>query len=220
MRNKKLRVAAYGIPILVLVVIALLYGKMPEHIPTHWDVDGTVSYGGKAEIWMVGGMGLLFAVLMDVVPRIDPRRRNYEKFGRYYDGFCLGMQVFMAAMSGMILSESLFPGRISVGRVTAGLLGILFVGIGNVMPKFKSNFYMGIKTPWTLSSDWIWHKTHRLGGKLFVAAGAVTVLAAVFLPLQPAFYVCLASLAAAGTIPSICSYLWWRGENGSKGFTK
>ena len=216
MRNKKLRVAAYGIPILVLVVIALLYGKMPEQIPTHWDVDGTVSYGGKAEIWMVGGMGLLFAVLMDVVPRIDPRRRNYEKFGRYYDGFCLGMQVFMAAMSGMILSESLFPGRISVGRVTAGLLGILFVGIGNVMPKFKSNFYMGIKTPWTLSDDQIWHRTHRLGGRLFVAAGAVMVLSVLFLPLKPAFFLSMVCILAAALIPGVMSYLCWKKANPKK----
>ena len=216
MKNKKLRIIAYLIPLLVLAVTACLYPRLPEQIPTNWSVDGTVTYSEKHEIWLIAGMGILFAVLFDILPKIDPRKENYKKFGSYYDGFCIAMQLFMAAMSALILLASFHPGKIAVSHIVAVLVGVLLMGLGNIMPEIKSNFYMGIKTPWTLSDDQIWHRTHRLGGRLFVAAGAVMVLSVLFLPLKPAFFLSMVCILAAALIPGVMSYFWWKKANPKK----
>ncbi len=210
MKNKKLRIMAYLIPLLMAAVTACLYRHLPEQIPTNWGMDGTVTYGEKYEIWLISGMGLIFAPLFDFCPRIDPRRENYRKFGKYYDGFCVVMQLFIAAAAALILLASFFPGRIAVSHIVAVMVGLLLMGIGNVMPKIKSNFYMGIKTPWALSDEEVWRRTHRLGGRLFVIAGAVMVLSILLLPLKPAFILSMIFIMAASAIPYVMSYLWWK----------
>ena len=162
MKNRKLRILTYLLALAGILLTAALYPILPEQIPTNWNMDGTVTYGSRYTIFITAGMGLLFAVLFDILPKIDPRRKNYEKFGRFYDLFCVLMEIFMLMVNGVIITETLHPGTLSVPMFILLSVGILFVVIGNFMPKFKSNFYMGIKTPWTLSSDEVWRKTHAV----------------------------------------------------------
>lgn len=216
MKSKKMRVIAYLIPILVLAATACLYPRLPKQIPTNWSTDGTVTYSSKTEIWVIVGMGIVLAVLFDLLPRIDPRKENYKKFSSYYDGFCIAMQLFLAAVSALILAASFWPGRIDVAHIVAVLVGVLLMGLGNIMPKIKSNFYMGIKTPWTLSDDQIWYRTHRLGGRLLAAAGAVMVISSLLLPLETAFILSMVCILAAALFPGMMSYLWWKKSHGQK----
>ena len=165
MKNPNMRILTYLLAAASLLLAAVLYPKLPAQIPTHWDLDGTVTYGGRHMIFLTAGTGLPMALLFDILPKIDPRRQNYQKFGSYYDAFCVLIQLFMLVMNAVMITEALQPGTLSVPMVVMLGIGLLFLFIGNTMPKFKSNFYMGIKTPWTISSEEVWRKTHRLGGK-------------------------------------------------------
>lgn len=208
-----MRILTYLLAIGSLILAALLYPSLPEQIPTTWSLNGTVSYSNKITIFHICGMGLLIAVLMDFLPIIDPRRSNYLKFNKYYDFFCFFLQVFLLLMNLVIITEAYRPGTLSVPTITMLAIGLLFLIIGNMMPKFKSNFYFGIKTPWTLSSEEVWHKTHRLGGKCFFLAGLL-LLVCPFLPLKATFTYTLTLICVliASLIPTIMSYLWWRQE--------
>ncbi len=212
MSNKKLRFFNYMLAALNLLLAAVFYPSLPEQIPMHWDFHGNVTLNDKVQIFGMCGMALLFAVLFDVLPHVDPRKKNYKKFGSYYDGFCLVMQIFLLVMTGVILTESFRPGMLSVPMVTMIGVGLLFLFLGNLLPKVKSNFYMGIRTPWALSSEEVWRKTHRLGGKCFFLCGLVFILCA-FLPSQQAAWrITMGCVLILCLIPALMSYLWWRKE--------
>ena len=213
MKNPNMRILTYLLAVVSILLAAVLYTKLPEQIPTHWDLDGTVTYGGRHMIFLTAGMGLPMALLFDLLPRIDPRRQNYQKFGSYYDAFCVLIQLFVLGMNAVTITEALRPGTLSVPMIVMLFVGFLFLFIGNIMPKIKSNFYMGIKTPWTISSEEVWRKTHRLGGKCFFVAGLVSILGA-FLPIRSSviFAVYMTVILAAALIPGIMSYVWWRQE--------
>lgn len=220
MKNRKLRVACYILAVCNLLLAAALYPSLPDMIPMNWSTNGTVAYNDKIQIFFMSGMGLLMAILFDVLPHIDPRRKNYQKFGPYYDSFCVFMQVFLLLMTGVILTESFRPGTLSVPMITMLCVGALFLFIGNILPKIKSNFYMGIKTPWALSSDEVWRKTHRLGGKCFFLCGIVMVICA-FLPSQKFSAIFgFAFVLAVCMIPTVMSYVWWRQEQKTKDTAK
>lgn len=210
MKDKKLRIVNYGIAIFMLVVIAVLYPKLPDQIPTQWQFNGTPNYSPKKEIWMIGGMFALFAFLFDFLPYIDPRRKNYQKFGRIYDLFCVGIQIFLAIMTGIMLFESFYPGKIHAVRVIFALLSLLFLLAGNYLPKLQSNFYMGIKTPWTLSNDEVWRKTHRLAGKLYVGCGILTLISDFLFPVPVAGSILFVLILGSTAVVTLASYLWWR----------
>ncbi len=213
MTNPKMRILTYLLAVVTLLSAAVLYPTLPDQIPTHWDLNGTVTYGAKYTIFFMAGMGPLFAVLFDVLPKIDPRRQNYQKFGSYYDLFCVLMQLFLLIINGVILTETLRPGSLSVPMIVMLGVGCLFLFLGNIMPKIKSNFYMGIKTPWTISSEEVWRKTHRLGGKCFFAVGLLSVLSAFFPWKNDVFFGCYTALVLiACFVPGVMSYVWWKQE--------
>ena len=104
MKNPKLRILTYLLAAAGLLLAAVIYPRLPQEIPTHWDLDGTVTYSGRHMIFLTSGTGLPLAVLFDLLPKIDPRRQNYQKFGRYYDLFCVFMEVFLLAINGITLT--------------------------------------------------------------------------------------------------------------------
>jgi len=212
MKNPKFRIINYTLAVCHLLLTAAFYKFLPDQIPMHWDINGTVSYSNKFQIFLMCGMAVLFAVMFDVLPHIDPRKKNYQKFGSYYDGFCVIMQLFMLLMTGVILTESFHPGTLSVPMITMMGVGILFLFIGNILPKVKSNFYMGIKTPWALSSEEVWRKTHRLGGKCFFLLGILMIVCAFFPSSRFAFWFLLAGVIGVSLLTTVMSYVWWKQE--------
>lgn len=216
MRNTKLRIVNYVIAVCNLLLAGVFYPLLPDRIPMNWSFDGTAAYSAKYEIFLMCGMGILIAFLLDVLPKIDPRRQNYQKFSSYYDSFCIVIQLFLLAMTGIILTESFRPGTVSVQYVVMLAVGLLFMYIGNIMPKFKSNFFCGVKTPWALSSEEIWRKSQRLGGKCFFIAGILIIFSMLLPGSEAAFAVVMAAVFAAVLIPSVMSYVWWRQEQNSE----
>lgn len=207
----KKELAYWVMALLPVVLVAIFYASLPERIPMHWDLKGGVRYDEKWQLWIVAALSPAFAVLFRVLPKIDPKKTNYTKFAVPYRVFQWFMTVFLAVMVGVVLLESFHPGTVDVGVTVTLLLALLFIGLGNMMPKFRRNFFCGIKTPWTLSSDSVWMRTHRLGGRLLFAAG-VLLLPSVLLPATLRFVVMMLLLAIATLIPTIMSYFWYHKE--------
>ena len=201
------QVAVWILSVLPVLLVAGVYGKLPAQIPTNWGFDGHVSYGPKSTIWMIAGMAPFFGVLFFFLPWIDPKRKNYQKFPEAYQSFQLYMQIFLLVITGIIVAESLRPGAIRVSTVVTAMCGILFMLLGSMLPKFRQNFFCGFKTPWTLSSEEVWDKTNRLGGKLLFTAGVIGTIGA-FLPDDRwKFWVLFVPIMAAVLIPCIMNYV-------------
>jgi uncharacterized membrane protein len=178
--------------------------------PIHWNLEGQVDgYAGKLEaLWLLPLLALGLSVLLAVIPMIDPRRENLRRSWKVYTIFWVTMVVFLAGVHGLVVSSALGH-MVDVGVIVPLMVGVLLIILGNYMGKIRSNFFFGVRTPWTLSSELSWSKTHRLTGWLFVAVGAATIIS---LLLSPAVTVAilvggtLASAAAA----TVYSYVVWK----------
>jgi uncharacterized membrane protein len=203
--NKRLLIVICLLALIPLAAVALLYGSLPEQIPTQWNINGSVTYSARSTIFLIAGLSPVMAVLLLVLPRVDPRKKNYEKFRSYYDAFIVVLLLFLLVMDGIILSESLQPGRISVSRVVVLGVGLLFVFLGNILPRIKNNFFMGLRTPWTLSDPDVWNRAHRLGGKLFFWFGLAIALSGLLLPEAVTFVLVMICVATVSGIPAVMS---------------
>jgi uncharacterized membrane protein len=145
---------------------------LPERIPVHWNFSGEVDRWGSGKVHavffsvLVIGMYLLFLF----IPYLDPKKARYEQFSKTYHIF-KSIIIFFLFLIYLIASLNGLGYNISVAFWVPVLIGILFIIIGNYMGKIKSNWFVGIRTPWTLSSEEVWNKTHRFGGKMFILAG-------------------------------------------------
>ena len=122
------------------------------------------------------------------------------------------VEVFVVVMMGLTLVESLYPNTFSIPKAVTVLVGFLFLFLGNMMPKVKQNFFMGMKTPWALSSETVWNKTQRLGGKMFFFGGILMVLGS-FLVREKVLMGLLIGIAILiCVVPTVMSYLWYQKE--------
>ena len=191
---------------------ALMYSRLPDRIPTHWDEVGRINGYTSREwgVWLMPVVLLAIAIIVPRLPAIDPRRDNYEKFRPSYDLVVNAIMTLIAILHVATLGAGAgWPVRME--RVTPLLVGALFVVIGNVMPRARPNWLFGIRTPWTLSNDRVWERTHRLGGLLFVIAGLLLVVSALALPAST-LPVLIVGVIVAAIVPVIYSYFIWRQE--------
>lgn len=181
MSMRKSQIAIVVIVLLSFVAGICFYAWMPEKMATHWNAEGQVD-GHMSKFWglflvpfVLAGLALLFFI----IPRIDPLKANIEKFRKYYEGFIALFFIFMLSIHFQIILWNLGI-RISPNVILPIGLGLLFFYIGILCEHAKRNWFIGIRTPWTLSSDKVWDKTHKVGGKLFKIAGAITLLGVFF----------------------------------------
>lgn len=191
------------------------WAQLPEgaQIPVHWNAYGEVDrYGSIFEgLFLIPLVTAGVALLLWAIPKIDPRRINIAQSAKAYRATWAGLLIFMAIMHvSLVLNALGYP--INIGMVVPVLVGILFLVIGNYMGKIRSNFMFGIRTPWTLSSDLSWNKTHRLGGRLFMVIGLL-MIATVFLPAGPLWvFVLLGSIFSMVALLFVYSYLVYRSD--------
>lgn len=195
-----------------LAASAVVYQDLPERVPTHWNLAGEVD-GWSRRAWGAWLMPVVMAfvwALMRWLPAIDPRGKNYEKFAGTFEGIMLSVMVFMLILHGITLAAGLgYP--VAMERVAPVSMGLLFIVIGNLLPRARSNWFVGIRTPWTLSSDRVWEKTHRVGGRLFVLGGILISLSAL-LRASWSHWVVIAVVSVCSVGAVIYSYLEWRKE--------
>jgi uncharacterized membrane protein len=171
---KLIRLAIVAALLIIFVLTIAMYPAVPDRVVSHWNAAGQAD-GYMSKLWGLGLIPLImtgFVALLAVLPRIDPYKKNYKKFGDYYEGFILLFILFMLAIQVQIILWSTGY-QISPNLTFPILIGILFIYIGFLLGHAEQNWFVGIRTPWTLSSETVWKKTHKIGGKLFKIAGVI-----------------------------------------------
>ena len=177
-------------PLLVLLAADFIYGfvlwpSMPAIVPTHWGLSGAPDGYGPAWIVALGLPATTLATyaLLLFLPLADPHRRNYALFADTVRFVRWLLVLFMVGLH-VVLVRAALGADIDVGFVVRLGLALLFVLLGNRMGRMRQNFFIGIRVPWTLSSEEVWNRTHRFAGRLWVAGGLAMIVAA-FLPSRP-----------------------------------
>jgi len=173
--------------ILSFIGVIGILPSLPHLVPLHWNIEGKIdNWGSKYWMILLGSLPLLSYGLFFLVPKFDPRRESYEKHEKAYQIFITVFSLFMVFLVWLTIGVALkYP--VNVPLVVCFGMGILFFVIGNYMGQIRPNYTFGIKTPWTLASETVWKKTHRLGGILFILNGLFMMIAP-FIALQFAFY--------------------------------
>lgn len=175
---------------LVLLIIFLfilglvLYPRLPEKVPSHWNFKGEVDrYSSR--FWGAFGIPIMIALMylgLLYIPYIDPKRENYLKFEGTYRIIRIFIVVIFASLQIVLLTVTLSGRNYLVSKLVPGLIGIMLIIIGNYLPRIKYNWFVGIRTPWTLSNEEVWKRTHRVSGYLFVIGGILMFLAVFLSP--------------------------------------
>lgn len=196
---------------LAFVGTALVYPSLPDPMPTHWNAAGRpddfMSRPVGAFLMPLTALGIY--LLMLVLPRIDPRRANVARFGDTYRLIRILLPLVFVYFHGVVLYSVLRNQMLLETRFFLAGLGLLFVILGNYMPRFRSNWFVGIRTPWTLSDDQVWRDTHRLAGRLWVLAGLIIVLGGL-VSAAWSLVVFIVVIALAAGVPVVYSYLRYR----------
>ncbi len=189
----------------------LLYPALPNQIASHWNAAGEAN-GFQSKFWgvfLVPAMMIVFFFLRLITLRIDPLKQNIESFKKYYDGFWIGINVFFLYIYGLTLAWNLGY-RFNFTGMIIPAMSVLFYGIGIMMEQSKRNWFMGIRTPWTLSSDIVWSKTHKLGGVLFKIAACLSLFGMMFQGDIAILCVLVIPILLASVTTVIYSYIEYR----------
>ncbi len=194
MQSWKIMVAIF---IASLAISIYFYPFVPEKMASHWNAEGKVNgYMPKnVALFLIPFIILFLSLLFIAIPKVDPLKSNIESFKKYYDGFVILFLIFMLSLHIQIILWNIglkIPFNLFIPSWTA----ILFFYIGILLENAQQNWFIGIRTPWTLSSEKVWNKTHRLGGKLFKIA-AFIALAGIFFPKYAIWFILLPALAFA-----------------------
>ncbi|MFA5877859.1 MAG: DUF1648 domain-containing protein [Candidatus Staskawiczbacteria bacterium] len=201
------------ISILVLITTFAIsfyfYPQLPERLASHWNARGEVDgYSSKAfGLFLIPVMSLALFSLLSLVPKIDPLKKNIESFRKYYDLFILLFLLFFLYIHLIIILWGLDI-RVDMNMALLPAFVILFYFVGVLIEHSKRNWFIGIRTPWTLSSDIVWDKTHKLGGILF-KAGAIVSAFGLFFPDYVILFILFPAVVSA-IYPVIYSYFVFR----------
>jgi uncharacterized membrane protein len=208
----RLEIPALSLLTGMLALALATWPGAPDRIPVHWNFAGDVDrYGGRFEGLLLPPLLTLFVYLaMLLLPRVDPGRANYASFWGRYAALRFAVVALIATFCA-VTHLTLRGYAVSMGVVAPFAVGLLFVAFGGILGKIRPNWFVGIRTPWTLSSKLAWDRTHRLGGYLFLACGlGLMLLTAVAPRLMPYWFV--GSVAATTLTLVLYSYLVWRAD--------
>lgn len=195
----------------MFLAAAVTWPRAPERLPVHWGLSGEIDrYGGRFEglvLLPITALGVY--LLLRYLPRLDPGRANYALFGGAYALIRLAVLGTLAAVYGIVLLWA-WGRPVDAAGLVPSLVGGLLVVVGSVLGKVRPNWFVGIRTPWTLSSKLAWAKTHRLGGWLLIADGLALVIVAGVLRPAWASGAVAAVLIGSVLLLSVYSYLVWR----------
>jgi uncharacterized membrane protein len=198
---------AAAVIVATLVVTALLYSHLPDQIPTHWNFKGEIDhYGSRQSVFMLPGVMAGVLLLFAVLPWLSPKRFEVDTF-RSTSLYIMILAVALFAYLHALLLWAAFSRPLNMPRSLMGALFFFLILVGNVLGKVKRNFYIGVRTPWTLASEKVWYATHRFAAKAFVAAGLLGLLS-VIIGMPPA--VGLPILIAAALASVIYSLVYYK----------
>jgi uncharacterized membrane protein len=194
----------------LLAAAVLVYPHLPSQVPGHWNINGEVDkyYPRAFGAFFPPLLTIAIYLLMLVTPVLDPRRDNYVRFSGAYTFLRWGLVLFFTVLYGATIMTALGY-DIDISLLIKVMVAILFLVIGNFMGQFRHNYFVGIKTPWTLNSEEVWQRTHRLGAKIWVA-GSLVCLAMAPIKAPWSAWVFFAAILVMAIVPIIYSYLIYR----------
>jgi len=207
------------ISIIILVISIYVVQSVPSdmQLPIHWNIDGAVDRYGNAStvLFMLPGVLMLILALFSSLKYIDPRKENIAMSQKSIGAFSLAFSVFVAVMEAGYIAV-INDKEVQIMLIITFSMGMLFMMIGNYLSKTRSNFFIGIRTPWTLSSDVVWKKTHDLAGKLFMVVGLVIAGSCWFISTNTLMSLVIFTVLPAALVPVIYSWWLWQQEQGEQ----
>jgi len=204
-----------AIVLISFIVGIFLYPVMPDLMASHWNINSQVD-GYMPKCWglfLMPAVSAAMFILFLVLPKIEPRKNNLEKFQQHFDNFIIIILSFLFYIHALTLLWNLGL-RFPMGTFLVPAFGILFFYCGVLVENAKPNWFIGIRTPWTLSSDSVWYKTHKLGGKMFKLVGLLCFLGIAF-PVYAFFFVLVPSIFIA-IYTIVYSYVEYKKETPSQ----
>lgn len=166
----------WGIIALSIIGTAIIYPSLPPTIPSHWNINGQVNqYAGKSFAWFTALLPIAILLLRIVIPHIDPKKESYIKHQTAYQ-ITMTLIVFFMIVIHWISILAALKYNVNMGMAISIALGVLFLVMGNYMRQIRHNYFFGIRTPWTLASDVVWTKTHRVGSVVYMIGGILFIL--------------------------------------------
>lgn len=189
-------------------ILGYLY--LPDRVPVHWNINGTIDrYGSKLESVIIFPIVIIIVyLLLILLPKVDPRKDNYKQFKDSYYIIINSILTFLLIIHGMTIAAGMGI-NVNISIFIPVLIGVLFIIIGNYTQRIESNFFIGIRTPWALQDEAVWKDTNRFGGQMFIIGGLLLMIAA-FVP--PLYKIILFSIAiiVSVVVPIIYSYFRYK----------
>lgn len=205
-----------GIVLLPFLYLAYVWNQLPEQVPMHYNIKGEVDrYGDKSELIMIPIMMplLIYAILL-AVPYIDPKKQLH-KMGNKYQTLKVLLTTFMSVLALIIIYTAKNQSWANPNYILL-MMGVLFIILGNYFKTIKANYFIGIRTPWTLESETVWKETHKMAGKLWFGGGILVVLFSLILDQKTNFIVFMSITAILALVPMVYSYLLYKRQKETK----
>ena len=200
------------LPLIIIVLLPFIYlayiwNDLPEKVPLHWNLEGEVNrYGNKIELLVIPFLlPLLIYIIFLVAPSIDPKKK-IAQMGSKYNSIKVLLTVFMSILALFIIytvkNESL-----TNPNIVLLFIGILYLILGNYFKTIKANYFIGIRTPWTLEDEIVWNDTHKMAGIMWFIGGIIVVLSSLILETKSNFTLFIAVTLIIAITPVAYSYI-------------
>lgn len=201
-----------AIVLLPFIYLAYIWNQLPERVPLHWNLQGEVDrYGDKTELLLIPVLlPLLTYVIFLIIPAIDPKNK-LEKMGNKLYALKLSLSAIMSVLAMFIIYTAKAESLVNPNYIIL-LIGLLYTILGNYFKTLKPNYFIGIRTPWTLESESVWKETHKLGGILFFVGGLLVIFCSFIFGPGTNLIVFLSITAIITLIPIVYSYMKFRKE--------
>lgn len=200
------------IPLFFVILLPFLYlgyiwNELPDKVPVHWNLKGEIDrYGDKSELLLIPFLlPLLVYLIFLIIPYIDPKNK-IQQMGSKYQTIKALVTVFMSALALFILYAAKTQSLTNPNDFVL-LIGILYLILGNYLKTIKANYFIGIRTPWTLENEIVWSDTHKMAGVMWFIGGLIIVTSSLFLARKPNFALFIAITLIITVIPVIYSYI-------------
>lgn len=214
MKNVTRELSLLALIAIPYVYLASIWNSLPETVPTHFNLAGEPDdwHHKTFLIYMPGVIMLGVYLLFLLLPKIDPKRKIEQMGDKKYFSFRFIVLLFLAMLNMYMLNQTQV-GKLESPNMLLGLIGGLFAALGNYFQALRPNYFMGIRTPWTLESESVWKKTHRLGGRLWMGGGIFIVLTSFIITDNLTFAILFGVvLAILVIVPVVFSYTEFRKE--------
>ena len=209
-KNIKSEIIILIIALLPLLYLASIWNSLPDKVPMHWNIEGKIDrYGSKQQlIWLSLLMPLLTYLIITFIPKIDPKNQ-LAKMGNKYESFKFFLVLFMSILS-IIIIYSAKTGELFNAKYIPLAVAGLFMVLGNYMKTIKPNYFIGIRTPWTLENEEVWKQTHYIASYLWFWGGLFSIIVILLLPEKSGYYFFTAIMFIITLIPLAYSYWYYQ----------